>query len=48
MPRRRVVVDRAKVWALNDAGRSIRQIAATLKLSHGTVQRALEGRPLVR
>jgi DNA invertase Pin-like site-specific DNA recombinase len=40
--RPRVVVNRAKVWALKDAGRSIRDISATLKLSHGTVQRVLE------
>jgi DNA invertase Pin-like site-specific DNA recombinase len=42
--RPRVVVNRAKVWALKDAGRSIRDIAATMKLSHGTVQRALAAR----
>lgn len=42
--RPRVAVNRAKVWALRDAGRSVRQIAATMKLSHGTVQRALEAR----
>lgn len=40
--RPRVVVNRAKIWTLKDAGRSIRQIAATMKLSHGTVQRVLE------
>ena len=39
-----VAVNRSKVWALRDAGRSIRDIAATMKLSHGTVQRALEAR----
>ena len=36
-----LVIDRAKVWSLRDAGRSVREIAAMLKLSHGTVQRAL-------
>jgi DNA invertase Pin-like site-specific DNA recombinase len=40
--RPRVPVKRAKVWALRDAGRSVRDIAATMKLSHGTVQRVLE------
>jgi DNA invertase Pin-like site-specific DNA recombinase len=40
--RPRVAVNRAKVWALRDAGRSVRDIAATMKLSHGTVQRVLE------
>jgi hypothetical protein len=40
-----VAVNRAKVWALRDAGRSIRQIAAAaMKLSHGTLQRAFEAR----
>ena len=39
--RPRVVVNRTKVWALKDGGRSIRQIAATMKLSHGTVQRVV-------
>jgi DNA invertase Pin-like site-specific DNA recombinase len=39
-----VAVNRSKVWALKDAGRSIRQIATTMNLSHGTVQRALEAR----
>ncbi|WP_321476616.1 recombinase family protein [uncultured Paludibaculum sp.] len=42
--RPRVVINRAKVWALKDAGHSIRDIAAKMKLSHGTVQRALESR----
>lgn len=37
--RPRVVVNRPKVWALRKAGKSIREISATLKLSHGTVQR---------
>jgi DNA invertase Pin-like site-specific DNA recombinase len=37
--RPRVVVNRHKVWTLRQAGKSIRQISATLKLSHGTVQR---------
>jgi DNA invertase Pin-like site-specific DNA recombinase len=39
-----VVVDRAKVWALQDAGKSIRQIALALGLSHGMVQRTLKVR----
>ena len=42
--RPRVVVNRPKVWELKDAGHSVRQIAATMKLSHGTVQRALAAR----
>lgn len=42
--RPRVVVNRTKVWALKDAGHSIRDIQAALKLSHGTVQRALAAR----
>ena len=42
--RPRVAVNRAKVWTLKDSGRSIREIAATMKLSHGTVQRALASR----
>lgn len=37
--RPRVAVDRPKVWALHDEGKSIREIAAKTKLSHGTVQR---------
>jgi DNA invertase Pin-like site-specific DNA recombinase len=40
--RPRVVVNRSKVWRLKEAGHSIRDIAATMKLSHGTVQRVLE------
>jgi DNA invertase Pin-like site-specific DNA recombinase len=39
-----VAVNRSKVWALKDAGRTIRQIATAMNLSHGTVQRALEAR----
>ena len=42
--RPRVIVNRPKVWALKDAGNSIREISAALKLSHGTVQRALAAR----
>jgi DNA invertase Pin-like site-specific DNA recombinase len=42
--RPRVIVNRAKVWKLKDAGRSIREIAASMRLSHGTVQRALAAR----
>jgi DNA invertase Pin-like site-specific DNA recombinase len=42
--RPRVLVNRPKVWGLADAGHSIRDISTALKLSHGTVQRALEAR----
>ncbi len=42
--RPRVVVNRVQVWALKDAGSSVREIATTMKLSHGTVQRALSVR----
>jgi DNA invertase Pin-like site-specific DNA recombinase len=42
--RPRIVVNRSKVWSLSDAGKSIRKIVATLKLSHGTVQRIIEAR----
>jgi DNA invertase Pin-like site-specific DNA recombinase len=42
--RPRVPVNREKVWRMADRGGSIRQIAAALKLSHGTVQRALASR----
>jgi DNA invertase Pin-like site-specific DNA recombinase len=42
--RPRVIVDRQNVWSLRDQGRSIRQISATLKLSHGTVQRIINQR----
>ena len=42
--RPRVIVNRTKVWGLHDAGKSIREIAGALKLSHGTVQRILHGR----
>jgi DNA invertase Pin-like site-specific DNA recombinase len=45
--RRRNVVDRQKVWALKDAGKSIRQIKAVMKLSHGTVQRIIAARSAV-
>jgi putative DNA-invertase from lambdoid prophage Rac len=37
------IFDRCKVWALRDQGVSIREIAAKLKLPHGTVQRTLAG-----
>ena len=40
--RPRVVVNRAKVWSLRDSGKSIREIAGVLKLSHGTVQRIVQ------
>jgi DNA invertase Pin-like site-specific DNA recombinase len=43
--RPRVLVNRTKVWQLKDAGHSIRAIAGKMKLSHGTVQRALECKP---
>jgi DNA invertase Pin-like site-specific DNA recombinase len=42
--RPRVLVNRPKVWDMSDKGHSIREIAAMLKLSHGTVQRALAAR----
>jgi DNA invertase Pin-like site-specific DNA recombinase len=42
--RPRVVVNRKKVWQLKDAGKNIREISTALKLSHGTVQRALAAR----
>lgn len=42
--RPRVAHDRPEVWALKDAGKSIREIAAALDLSHGTVQRIVAAR----
>jgi len=42
--RPRLVVPREKVWAMKDAGKSIREIAAAMGLTHGTVQRALQAR----
>jgi putative DNA-invertase from lambdoid prophage Rac len=39
--RPRKIFDRSRVWALRDQNVSIRDIAAKLKLSHGTVQRTL-------
>jgi DNA-binding NarL/FixJ family response regulator len=42
--RKRLFFDRSKVWRLKDQGHSIRDIAATLKLSHGTVQRVIQAR----
>jgi DNA invertase Pin-like site-specific DNA recombinase len=42
--RKRLVFDRSKVWAMKDKGHSIREISEALKLSHGTVQRALQAR----
>jgi DNA invertase Pin-like site-specific DNA recombinase len=39
--RRRLVVDRAKVWRMRKDGQSIRAISASLDLSHGMVQRIL-------
>jgi DNA invertase Pin-like site-specific DNA recombinase len=42
--RPRLAVPREKVWAMKDAGKSIREIGETLKLSHGTVQRAIGAR----
>src|SRR5215469_17929587 len=40
--RPRVVVSREKVWSLRNDGKSIRDIAAALKLSKGTVQRIVQ------
>src|SRR6516164_76922 len=40
--RPRVVVNREKVWSLRNDGKSIRDIAAALKLSKGTVQRIVQ------
>jgi len=37
--RPRVARDRPEVWKMKEAGNSIRQIAAALRMSHGTVQR---------
>ena len=42
--RPRLIVDRKKVWTMRDAGKSISQIMREMKLSHGTVQRAIEAR----
>ena len=42
--RPRVVVDRDKVWRLRDSGKSIREIKDAMRLSHGTVQRAIQAR----
>jgi len=42
--RPRILVDRRRVWALRDAGNSITEIMRKMKLSHGTIQRALEAR----
>jgi putative DNA-invertase from lambdoid prophage Rac len=41
--RPRKIFDRSRVWALRDQDVSIRDIAAKLKLTHGTVQRTLAG-----
>jgi putative DNA-invertase from lambdoid prophage Rac len=43
--RPRVLVDRQNVLRLRESGASIRQICAKMKLSHGTVQRALTAQP---
>jgi putative DNA-invertase from lambdoid prophage Rac len=43
--RPRVARNRPEVWAMKDAGKSIREIAATTKLSHGTVQRIVAAKP---
>jgi DNA invertase Pin-like site-specific DNA recombinase len=43
--RPRVARNRPDVWKLRDAGKSIRDIAASLNLSHGTVQRIVAARP---
>jgi hypothetical protein len=42
--RPRFVIDRARVWALKDSGRSTREISEALGLSQGTVQRAIQAR----
>jgi len=42
--RPRILVDRRRIWALRDAGKRISQIMREMKLSHGTVQRAIEAR----
>lgn len=39
--RPRVIHNRPLVWELKDQGKTVRQIAAELNLSHGTVQRTL-------
>ena len=39
--RRRLVFDRTKVLVLRESGKSIREIARTLRLSHGMVQRTV-------
>jgi DNA invertase Pin-like site-specific DNA recombinase len=46
--RPRVVVDRKRVGLLRDAGKSVREIAATLKLSHGTAQRVVDAHDPLR
>ena len=43
--RPRVAHSRPDVWTLRDAGKSIREIAASLDLSHGTVQRIVAASP---
>jgi len=42
--RPRVIVNQKEVLAMKEKGKNIREISATLKLSHGTVQRALAAR----
>jgi DNA invertase Pin-like site-specific DNA recombinase len=42
--RPRVIVNRERVWSLRDQGKTVRHIAGVLKLSHGTVQRIVQGR----
>jgi DNA invertase Pin-like site-specific DNA recombinase len=42
--RPRVIVNREKVWSLRDQGKTVRHIAEVLRLSHGTVQRIVQGR----
>jgi putative DNA-invertase from lambdoid prophage Rac len=43
--RPRVAHNRPEVWVMKDAGKSIREIAAELELSHGTVQRIVAAKP---
>ena len=43
--RPRVAHNRPEVWKLRDAGKSIREIAGSLGLSHGTVQRIVAANP---
>jgi len=42
--RPRLIVSRAKVWALHDAGKSYREIGQLVGISHGTVQNIIAAR----